>query len=205
MKQTDYSNEGFVSAKKIRMACQNPPPSIHRRLEVPPPARLPPPLHIFSSFLASPSSARRLISPNLSLASKLHCSYHRQPSAAPTISPRATPKTAEYVFPDPIPEFAEAETIKFRDHLLERLSKKDIFDDSVEEVVRICTEQILSNFLHTEYGGPGTLMVVPFIDMADTINERGLPGGPQAARAAVIWAQNNVDRDWKDWTGDPNL
>ncbi|KAK8953300.1 hypothetical protein KSP40_PGU004547 [Platanthera guangdongensis] len=64
---------------------------------------------------------------------------------------------------------------------------------------------ILSNFLHTEYGGPGTLMVVPLIDMADTINERGLPGEPQAARAAVILAQNNVDRDWKDSNGDPNL
>ncbi|KAH0462245.1 hypothetical protein IEQ34_009820 [Dendrobium chrysotoxum] len=103
-----------------------------------------------------------------------------------------------------IPLFCSAETSKFRAHLLERLSKKDIFDDSVEEIVRICTE-ILSNFLQTEYGGPGTLLVVPFIDMADTINERGLPGGPQAARAAVLWAQKHIDKDWKDWTGDPNL
>lgn len=61
-------------------------------------------------------------------------------------------------------------------------------------------EQIFSNFLHSEYGGPGTLLVVPFIDMADTVNERGLPGGPQAARAAIKWAQNHVDKDWKEWT-----
>lgn len=61
-------------------------------------------------------------------------------------------------------------------------------------------EQIFSTFLHSEYGGPGTLLVLPFIDMADTVNERGLPGGPQAARAAIKWAQKHVDNDWKEWT-----
>ncbi|XP_055810237.1 protein PLASTID REDOX INSENSITIVE 2, chloroplastic [Solanum dulcamara] len=108
-------------------------------------------------------------------------------------------RAAEYKFPDPIPEFAEAETEKFRDHLLKKLpKKKDLYGDSVEEIVGICTE-ILNEFLHAEYGGPGTLLVVPFIDMADTINDRGLPGGPQAARAAVKWAQSHVDNDWKEW------
>ncbi|PIN13156.1 hypothetical protein CDL12_14228 [Handroanthus impetiginosus] len=106
----------------------------------------------------------------------------------------------EYKFPDPIPEFAESETEKFRTHLHKKLSKKDIFGDSVDEVVGICTK-IFNEFLHTEYGGPGTLLVMPFIDMADTLNERGLPGGPQAARAAVKWAQNHVDKDWKEWNG----
>ncbi|XP_059655998.1 protein PLASTID REDOX INSENSITIVE 2, chloroplastic [Cornus florida] len=108
-------------------------------------------------------------------------------------------RAAEYQFPDPIPEFAESETEKFRNHLLKELSKKDTYGDSIEEVVGICTE-IFSTFLHTEYGGPGTLLVLPFIDMADTLNERGLPGGPQAARAAVKWAQVHVDKDWKEWT-----
>nr|XP_048321513.1 protein PLASTID REDOX INSENSITIVE 2, chloroplastic-like [Ziziphus jujuba var. spinosa] len=106
----------------------------------------------------------------------------------------------EYKFPDPIPEFADAETEKFRNHLLTKLSKRDIYGDSVDQVVRICTE-IFGTFLHTEYGGPGTLLVLPFIDMADTVNERGLPGGPQAARAAVKWAQKHVDKDWNEWTG----
>ncbi|KAK1554323.1 hypothetical protein Q3G72_010708 [Acer saccharum] len=110
-------------------------------------------------------------------------------------------RAAEYKFPDPIPEFADAETEKFRTHLMNKLSKKDMFGDSLEEVVGICTE-IFGTFLHAEYGGPGTLLVIPFIDMADTLNERGLPGGPQAARAAVKWAQNHVDKDWKEWTGD---
>ncbi|KZV36086.1 hypothetical protein F511_23283 [Dorcoceras hygrometricum] len=117
----------------------------------------------------------------------------------------------EYKFPDPIPEFADSETDKFRTHLVKKLSKKDMFGDSVDEIVGICTqafllysfsyfEQIFSDFLHTEYGGPGTLLVIPFIDMADTLNERGLPGGPQAARAAVKWAQDHVDKDWEEWT-----
>jgi len=61
--------------------------------------------------------------------------------------------------------------------------------------------QIFSTFLHADYGGPGTLLVTPFIDMADTVNEQGLPGGPEAARVAVKWAQAHVDNDWKEWTG----
>ncbi|CAM8979983.1 unnamed protein product [Rhodiola kirilowii] len=110
-------------------------------------------------------------------------------------------RAAEYKFPDPIPEFADAETEKFRDHLMNKLTKKvERYGNSAKEVVGVCTE-IFSTFLHSEYGGPGTLMVVPFCDMADTINERGLPGGPQAARAAIKWAQEHVDKDWKEWTG----
>ncbi|CAH2038371.1 unnamed protein product [Thlaspi arvense] len=109
-------------------------------------------------------------------------------------------RASEYKFPDPIPEFAEAETEKFRDHMLKKLSKRDLFEDSVDEIVGICTE-IFETFLRSEYGGPGTLLVIPFIDMADTLNERELPGGPQAARAAIKWAQDHVDKDWKEWTG----
>ncbi|XP_074274459.1 protein PLASTID REDOX INSENSITIVE 2, chloroplastic-like [Silene latifolia] len=108
-------------------------------------------------------------------------------------------KAAEYQFPDPIPEFADSETEKFKAHLVKKLTKKDIYGDELDEVVGICTE-IFSKFLHEEYGGPGTLLVLPFIDMADTVNESGLTGGPQAARAAVKWAQANVDKDWKEWT-----
>ncbi|KAF2302467.1 hypothetical protein GH714_036449 [Hevea brasiliensis] len=104
------------------------------------------------------------------------------------------------LFPATQASGGKRETEKFRTHLHKKLSKKDIYGDSLEEVVGICTE-ILGNFLHKEYGGPGTLLVIPFIDMADTINERGLPGGPQAARAAVKWAQDHVDKDWKEWTG----
>ncbi|XP_071695971.1 protein PLASTID REDOX INSENSITIVE 2, chloroplastic [Rutidosis leptorrhynchoides] len=110
-------------------------------------------------------------------------------------------KAAEYKFPDPIPEFAESETEKFRDHLIEKLSKKDVFEESLDEVVDICTE-IFAKFMNEEYGGPGTLMVDPFWEMADTINESELPGGPQAARAAVKWAQDHVDKDWKEWNGE---
>lgn len=65
--------------------------------------------------------------------------------------------------------------------------------------------QIFNTFLHTHYGGPGTLLVIPFIDMADTLNEKGLPGGPQAARAAVKWAQAHVDKDWKEWNSNATV
>ncbi|CAK9316631.1 unnamed protein product [Citrullus colocynthis] len=140
------------------------------------------------SFFSIPSTPR--LSPPLTLPF--------QPSSS---FPNHICSAAEYKFPDPIPEFAVAETEKFRAHLLQKLSKKDIYGDSVQEVVGICTE-IFNTFMHTEYGGPGTLLVVPFIDMSDTINERGLPGGPQAARAAVKWAQDHVDKDWNQWTGD---
>lgn len=71
--------------------------------------------------------------------------------------------------------------------------------DAMRDVIFL---QIFSTFLHSEYGGPGTLLVIPFIDMADTINERGLPGGPQAARSAVKWAQDHVDKDWNEWNGE---
>ncbi|KAK1437811.1 hypothetical protein QVD17_03609 [Tagetes erecta] len=128
------------------------------------------------------SSSRRTLNPS-----------HRNPKTLIV-------KAAEYKFPNPIPEFAEAETEKFRDHLIEKLSKKDVFEDSVDEVVEICTE-IFSKFMNEEYGGPGTLLVDPFWEMADTINESELPGGPQAARAAVKWAQDHVDNDWKEWNG----
>lgn len=52
--------------------------------------------------------------------------------------------------------------------------------------------------------GLGTLLVLPFVDMADALNEQGLPGGPQAARAAIKWAQDHVDKDWKEWTNGDN-
>ncbi|KAL2344282.1 hypothetical protein Fmac_005567 [Flemingia macrophylla] len=112
-------------------------------------------------------------------------------------------RAAEYKFPDPIPEFADAETEKFKSHLLKKLSKKDMYGESVQEVVGVCTE-IFSTFLHSEYGGPGTLLVLPFVDMADALNERGLPGGPQAARAAINWAKDHVDKDWRQWTSGDN-
>ncbi|KAI3853472.1 hypothetical protein MKX03_010368 [Papaver bracteatum] len=146
-----------------------------------------------SSSLSFPLTLKRTTtspSPSPSVLFSFFSSKNKQISGA-----------SEYKFPDPIPEFAEAETEKFRANLIKKLTKKDIYGDSIEEVVGICTE-IFNTFLHTEYGGPGTLLVIPFIDMADTLTERGLPGAPQAARAAVVWAQKHVDKDWNKWTGE---
>ncbi|WOK92050.1 hypothetical protein Cni_G00741 [Canna indica] len=104
-----------------------------------------------------------------------------------------------YVYPDPIPEFAKAETRKFEGELRKKLLKsKDVFEGDVDVIVELCTE-IFSDFLHKEYGGPGTLLLEPFTDMLLTLKEKKLPGAPAAARAALSWAQNYVDRDWEIW------
>ncbi|KAK6931105.1 hypothetical protein RJ641_002898 [Dillenia turbinata] len=102
-------------------------------------------------------------------------------------------------YPDPIPEFAKSEREKFRVELLQKLSMdKDTFGDELDAVVDVCTE-IFGEFLHKEYGGPGTLLVEPFTDMLVVLKEKKLPGAPLAARASLLWAQNNVDDDWEVW------
>ncbi|KAI5679160.1 hypothetical protein M9H77_10110 [Catharanthus roseus] len=108
----------------------------------------------------------------------------------------------KYVYPDPNPEFAVAETQKFRGELKEKLLKeKGTFGDELDAVVNVCTE-IFSEFLHKDYGGPGTLLVEPFTDMMIALKEKKLPGAPLAAREALLWAQNYVDRDWEMWTSE---
>ncbi|KAG6396516.1 hypothetical protein SASPL_142667 [Salvia splendens] len=104
-----------------------------------------------------------------------------------------------YVYPDPIPEFAAAETEKFKAELLEKLSKqRETFGNDLRVVVDVCAE-IFSEFLHNEYGGPGTLLIEPFTDMMLAIKDRKLAGAALAARASALWAQSYVDRDWEDW------
>ncbi|KAJ1289542.1 hypothetical protein BS78_02G172400 [Paspalum vaginatum] len=145
----------------------------------------------------SVSPARRRAAMGLRLRS-------RRPRPAKFVCRRAKNAGYEdYKFPDPIPEFAEQETSKFREHMAWRLEQKkeDYFGEHVEEIVDICTE-ILGTFLENDYCGPGTLLVHPFLDMKGEIKERGLPGAPQAARAAIAWAEKNIDKDWKAWTGE---
>ncbi|KAJ0965412.1 hypothetical protein J5N97_026550 [Dioscorea zingiberensis] len=113
--------------------------------------------------------------------------------------PNAAWQPPVYVYPDPIPEFAIAETRKFREELKKKLLRnKDTFGSEIDEVVKVCVE-IFSEFLHKEYGGPGTLLVEPFTDMLLALKDKKLPGAPIAARAALLWAQNNVNKDWEIW------
>ncbi|XP_057950007.1 protein PLASTID REDOX INSENSITIVE 2, chloroplastic-like [Malania oleifera] len=158
---------------------------------------------IFSAASLSPSPARRRSSKNGCLL-RMPCVVLpslASSSAKPT-SPfllRATTPQKKYLYPDPIPEFAESETKKFRDELLKKLSKDDeTFGDDLDVVVNVCT-QIFSDFLHKEYGGPGTLLVEPFTNMLVVLKEKQLPGAPLAARAALLWAQNYVDQHWEAW------
>ncbi|CAN6174197.1 unnamed protein product [Urochloa humidicola] len=162
-------------------------------------AALSPPLLTHGSCSRAPSAspARRSAAMALRLRS-------RRPRPAKLVCRRAKNAGYEdYKFPDPIPEFAEQETNKFREHMAWRLEQKkdDYFGEHVEEIVDICT-RILGSFLENDYCGPGTLLVHPFLDMKGEIKERGLPGAPQAARAAIAWAEKNIDKDWKAWTGE---
>ncbi|KAG2707513.1 hypothetical protein I3760_05G150500 [Carya illinoinensis] len=131
---------------------------------------------------------------------------HSKPFSQFTLAkhPRASPPH-KYTYPDPIPEFAVAETQKFRSELLRKLLKdKDTFGDNLNEVIDVCTE-IFSEFLHKEYGGPGTLLVEPFTNMLVALKQKQLPGAPLAARASLLWAQNYVDQDWEVWNSNlPN-
>lgn len=81
------------------------------------------------------------------------------------------------------------------------MKEKGTFGDELDAVVNVCTE-IFSEFLHKDYGGPGTLLVEPFTDMMIALKEKKLPGAPLAAREALLWAQNYVDRDWEMWTSE---
>ncbi|XP_057810949.1 protein PLASTID REDOX INSENSITIVE 2, chloroplastic-like isoform X2 [Salvia miltiorrhiza] len=49
----------------------------------------------------------------------------------------------KYVYPDPIPEFAAAETEKFKAELLKKLSKqKETFGNDLRMVVDVCAEKV---------------------------------------------------------------
>ncbi|XP_015884217.3 protein PLASTID REDOX INSENSITIVE 2, chloroplastic isoform X2 [Ziziphus jujuba] len=59
-----------------------------------------------------------------------------------TMNPlRASMPPNKYVYPDPIPEFAESETLKFKTELWHKLLKdKETFGDDLDHVVEVCTE-----------------------------------------------------------------
>ncbi|XP_038891536.1 protein PLASTID REDOX INSENSITIVE 2, chloroplastic-like [Benincasa hispida] len=112
---------------------------------------------------------------------------------------RATPIPASYVYPEPIPEFAEVETQKFKEQLSKKLAKdRETFGNDLDSVVDVCSK-IFGEYLHVEYGGPGTLLVEPFTNMFIALNERKLPGAALAARTSLLWAQNHLDHDWNIW------
>ncbi|CAL5074488.1 unnamed protein product [Urochloa decumbens] len=103
-------------------------------------AALSPPLLTRGSCSRAPSAspARRSAATGLRLRS-------RRPRPAKFVCRRAKNAGYEdYKFPDPIPEFAEQETSKFREHMAWRLEQKkdDYFGEHVEEIVDICTQRI---------------------------------------------------------------
>ncbi|XP_044494802.1 protein PLASTID REDOX INSENSITIVE 2, chloroplastic-like isoform X2 [Mangifera indica] len=144
-----------------------------------------------------------LTTPFINLHPPPYSSFSFSSSAKLNSTPRASPPQ-KYSYPDPIPEFADAETRKFRAELLKKLSNEtETFGNDLDTVVDVCAE-IFSIFLHQEYGGPGTLLVEPFADMLIALRERKLPGAPLAARTSLLWAQNNIDKDWEIWNSISN-
>ncbi|KAG6493795.1 hypothetical protein ZIOFF_048798 [Zingiber officinale] len=102
------------------------------------PSSLPPP---FPSLFYRPFSPPSLLPARSRLSSAPPPSSFRRSSRFSRRPDRLLCRAAEYQFPDPIPEFALAETTRFRTHMLERLTKKkEYFGDSVGEVVDVCTE-----------------------------------------------------------------
>ncbi|XP_010682624.2 protein PLASTID REDOX INSENSITIVE 2, chloroplastic isoform X2 [Beta vulgaris subsp. vulgaris] len=125
-------------------------------------------------------------------------SHRRTQSLSSILTLRANPPQ-KYVYPDPIPEFAEAETRKFKIELTKTLSKDEhAFGDELDKVVNVCAE-ILHEFLRKDYGGPGTLLVEPFTYMLIALKDNDLPNASLVARASLLWAQNCIDQDWKFW------
>ncbi|XP_008446244.1 uncharacterized protein LOC103489034 isoform X2 [Cucumis melo] len=56
---------------------------------------------------------------------------------------RATPITASYVYPEPIPEFAEVETQKFKEQLSKKLAKdRETFGNDFDSVVDVCSKNM---------------------------------------------------------------
>ncbi|PIA40398.1 hypothetical protein AQUCO_02500240v1 [Aquilegia coerulea] len=167
-------------------------------------------MNIFSSNLVNttPTTTTTTTSTLVHRPSTLfiQCFHSPKPISAKPISSKtlslkplkALTKTNKYIYPDPIPEFAEAETLKFRKELLKKLLMNKEIGGDLDNVVNVCAE-IFSDFLHKEYGGPGTLLVEPFTDMLVALKEKKLPGAPEAARAALLWAQNYLDKDWDTW------
>uniref|UniRef100_A0A7N1A707 Protein PLASTID REDOX INSENSITIVE 2, chloroplastic-like n=1 Tax=Kalanchoe fedtschenkoi TaxID=63787 RepID=A0A7N1A707_KALFE len=116
---------------------------------------------------------------------------------SPGVAGAAT--SEKYVYPDPNPEFTEAEVVKFRGEILKRLAnEKEEYGDSLNEVVNVCV-QVLREFLLKEYGGPGTFVVEPFTFIMVSLKEKNLPGAPLAARTSLLWAQKHLDEDWEAW------
>ncbi|KAI6686524.1 hypothetical protein NL676_032437 [Syzygium grande] len=121
----------------------------------------------------------------------------RRPGNSPSwVRPTSSQK---HVYPDPMPEFAASETRKFEGELREKLSGDvDTIGEDLDSVIQVCT-QLSSEFLHEEYGGPGTLLVDPFIDMLVALKENNLTGATLAVRASMLRAQNFVDQDREIW------
>ncbi|XP_044494806.1 protein PLASTID REDOX INSENSITIVE 2, chloroplastic-like isoform X6 [Mangifera indica] len=81
-----------------------------------------------------------LTTPFINLHPPPYSSFSFSSSAKLNSTPRASPPQ-KYSYPDPIPEFADAETRKFRAELLKKLSNEtETFGNDLDTVVDVCAE-----------------------------------------------------------------
>nr|XP_027098132.1 protein PLASTID REDOX INSENSITIVE 2, chloroplastic-like isoform X3 [Coffea arabica] len=75
---------------------------------------------------------------------------------------RANPPQ-KYIYPDPNPEFAEAETKKFREELVKKLSKeKETYGGELDAVVNVCTDaNLIMSLCHGAGNVPHMLLRLP--------------------------------------------
>ncbi|XP_042499207.1 protein PLASTID REDOX INSENSITIVE 2, chloroplastic-like isoform X3 [Macadamia integrifolia] len=113
-----------------------------------------------SPFRSGTSEVVTLNAFSLSFTQRLHSSIPSVSSFPTTtikpiflrfsIEPPRVAAQQKYVYPDPIPEFAEAETQKFRGELLKKLSKdRETFGEELDAVVKVCAEILC----YTHQGG----------------------------------------------------
>ncbi|KAL5725392.1 response to light intensity [Ranunculus cassubicifolius] len=77
----------------------------------------------------------------------LHSSLPLKPISSNTlINSLKTSSHQKYTYPDPIPEFANAETRKFKGELLRKLSMSKEIGGDVDNVVNVCTEVTFLSF-----------------------------------------------------------
>ncbi|XP_048137393.1 protein PLASTID REDOX INSENSITIVE 2, chloroplastic-like isoform X2 [Rhodamnia argentea] len=125
--------------------------------------------------------------------------FVRKPRNSPSWVRATSPQ--KHVYHDPIPELAASERRKFERDPREKLSGDiDTLGEDLDSVIKVCTQclrdQIFSEFLREECGGPGALLVDPFTDKLVALEENNFPGATLAARASLSWAQNFVYQDW---------
>ncbi|OIT37996.1 hypothetical protein A4A49_27235 [Nicotiana attenuata] len=99
-------------------------------------------LHILTFTTAALPIPSKIFNHSIQPRSSLHLHFSKAISTRHFSVHHSSTQPQKYVYPDPIPEFAVAETQKFKAELLKKLFKeKEIFGDELDDVVSVCAEE----------------------------------------------------------------